>query len=56
MQIDNLFTPLTDEKFIADTPAYNLLQKDKSIIKMTMIGTLGYTHRITSIFWYLIIS
>ncbi|MFP3013224.1 MAG: hypothetical protein ACTS8R_02830 [Arsenophonus sp. NC-QC1-MAG3] len=33
-----MFSRLTDEKLIADMPAYNLLQKDKSIIEMMIIG------------------
>ncbi|MGP1956493.1 MAG: Hsp20 family protein [Arsenophonus sp. NC-PE1-MAG3] len=41
-QIDNLFSRLTGEKPLADTPAYNLLQKDKEHYEMT-ISIPGYT-------------
>ncbi|MGP1960088.1 MAG: Hsp20 family protein [Arsenophonus sp. NC-TX2-MAG3] len=40
-QIDNLFSRLTGEKPLADTPAYNLLQKDKEHYEMT-VSIPGY--------------
>ncbi|MGP1928696.1 MAG: Hsp20 family protein [Arsenophonus sp. NC-WZS1-MAG3] len=41
-QIDNLFSRLTGENPLADTPAYNLLQKDKEHYEMT-VSIPGYT-------------
>lgn len=41
-QIDNLFSRLTGESPVADTPAYNLLQKDKEHYEMT-VSVPGYT-------------
>lgn len=41
-QIDNLFSRLTGETPVADTPAYNLLQKDKEHYEMT-VSIPGYT-------------
>ncbi|WP_367680178.1 Hsp20 family protein [Candidatus Fukatsuia anoeciicola] len=41
-QMDNLFSRLTGEKPVTDTPAYNLLQKDKEHYEMT-INVPGYT-------------
>ncbi|MFP3028824.1 MAG: Hsp20 family protein [Arsenophonus sp.] len=41
-QIDNLFSRLTGENTLADTPAYNLLKKDKEHYEMT-VSTPGYT-------------
>ncbi|AWK15114.1 Hsp20 family protein [Candidatus Fukatsuia symbiotica] len=35
-QMDNLFSRLTGERPIADTPAYNLLKKDKAHYEMTV--------------------
>lgn len=40
-QIDNLFSRLTGEKPLADTPAYNLLQKDNENYELT-ISVPGY--------------
>lgn len=42
MQMDNLFSRLTGEKPIADTPSYNLLQTDKDHYEM-MVSVPGYT-------------
>ena len=41
-QIDNLFSRLTGENPVANTPAYNLLQKDKEHYEMT-VSVPGYT-------------
>lgn len=41
-QMDNLFSRLTGEKPVADTPAYNLIQKDKEHYEM-MVSVPGYT-------------
>ncbi|MGP1933900.1 MAG: Hsp20 family protein, partial [Arsenophonus sp. NC-XBC3-MAG3] len=41
-QIDNLFSRLTGENPLTDTPAYNLLQKDKEHYEMT-VSIPGYT-------------
>ncbi|BGI51793.1 MAG: Hsp20 family protein [Candidatus Hamiltonella defensa (Ceratovacuna japonica)] len=40
-QIDNLFSRLTGEKPLADSPAYNLLQKDKAHYELT-VSVPGY--------------
>ncbi|MFP3013983.1 MAG: hypothetical protein ACTS8R_04150 [Arsenophonus sp. NC-QC1-MAG3] len=40
-QIDNLFSRLTGENLMTDTPAYNLLQKDKEHYEMT-VSIPGY--------------
>ena len=42
-QMDNLFSRLTGEKPIMDTPAYNLLQKDKDNYELT-VSVPGYSH------------
>lgn len=41
-QMDNLFSRLTGEKPISDSPAYNLIQKDKEHYEMT-VSVSGYT-------------
>lgn len=41
-QIDNLFSRLPGETPVADTPVYNLLQKDKEHYEMT-VSVPGYT-------------
>ncbi|WP_199732484.1 Hsp20 family protein [Candidatus Pantoea edessiphila] len=41
-QMDNLFSRLTGEKPIMDTPSYNLLQKDKENYELT-ISVPGYS-------------
>ncbi|MFS1539764.1 MAG: Hsp20 family protein [Candidatus Phlomobacter fragariae] len=41
-QIDNLFSRLTGENPVADTPAYNLLQKNKDHYEMT-VSVPGYS-------------
>ncbi|ABF14014.1 Hsp20 family protein [Candidatus Palibaumannia cicadellinicola] len=41
-QMDNLFSRLTGEKPLVDTPAYNLIQKDKEHYELT-ISVPGYT-------------
>lgn len=41
-QIDNLFSRLTGENPVADTPAYNLTQQDKEHYEMT-VSVPGYT-------------
>ncbi|MXP51476.1 Hsp20 family protein [Pantoea sp. SoEX] len=41
-QMDNLFSRLTGEKPIMDTPAYNLLQKDKDNYELT-VSVPGYS-------------
>lgn len=40
-QMDNLFSRLTGEKPLGETPAYNLLQKDKEHYEM-MVSVPGY--------------
>ncbi|CUX96379.1 Hsp20 family protein [Candidatus Hoaglandella endobia] len=40
-QMDNLFSRLTGEKPLGETPAYNLLQKDKEHYEMT-VSVPGY--------------